>query len=217
MTAQVKAKLNREKLFARYSLLAGLDEAGRGPLAGPVVAAVVMIKQPDLKRLDKLGLKDSKRLTAKKREEFYQLILANFPTGAGQCSPLTIDRINILQATFLAMKRALSDLSRHAGAGQTPDFLILDGNQTIPNISLKQKAIPKADDKIAVVSAASIIAKVTRDDLIEKLAVQYPQYGFEKHKGYGTKLHLEALERFGPCEIHRRSFRPVKRVLKKYS
>ncbi|MEA3273270.1 MAG: ribonuclease HII, partial [Patescibacteria group bacterium] len=169
-----------KKLLQKYPLVAGMDEAGRGPLAGPVVAGIVAIKYTDLSSLNKLGVKDSKKLSANKRELLYKQIKEKFPMGAGICSVETIDRINILQGTFLAMKRALTSLK------ESPNYLIVDGGIPIPNLSTPQIAKPKADELISLVSAASIIAKVTRDRIIVKLAEQYPQYGFEKHKGYGT-------------------------------
>ena len=203
------------QIKGQYSFIAGLDEAGRGPLAGPVIAAAVGFdfknKETETKKLAEIGVKDSKQISANKREKMFATLMQEFPIGIGMADVSTIDSINILQATFLAMKRALTNLKRYAG--EQPEFLILDGNQTIPNLSLRQKAIPKADEFVPLVSAASIIAKVTRDQLIIKLAKKYPAYGFERHKGYGTKEHMAALARHGPCPIHRRSFRPVKRAL----
>lgn len=203
----MNANVLLEKLLQKYPLVAGIDEAGRGPLAGPVVAGIVAIKYEDLPALKKLGAKDSKKLSARKRESLYEQIKDNFPMGAGICSVETIDRINILQGTFLAMKRALASLK------EKPSYLIVDGGIPIPNLSTPQVAKPKADELISLVSAASIIAKVTRDRIIVELAEQYPQYGFEEHKGYGTKKHFSALEKYGPCPIHRKSFRPVKKLI----
>jgi ribonuclease HII len=196
-----------EKLFQKNSLVAGIDEAGRGPLAGPVVAGVVAIKKENLPFLKKLGVKDSKKLNSQKRDILYKKIKGNLLVGIGICPEETIDRINILQGTFLAMKRALTDLK------ERPDYLLVDGNFEIPNLSIIQKAEPKADELIPLVSAASIIAKVTRDKIICKLAKKYPQYGFQQHKGYGTQRHLVALKKYGPCPIHRKSFQPIKKMI----
>jgi ribonuclease HII len=196
-----------EKLFRKNSLVAGIDEAGRGPLAGPVVAGVVAIKKENLLFLKKLGVKDSKKLNSQKRDILYKKIKKNLLVGIGICPEETIDRINILQGTFLAMKRALTDLK------ERPDYLLVDGNFKIPNLSIIQKAEPKADELIPLVSAASIIAKVTRDKIICKLAKKYPQYGFQQHKGYGTQRHLVALKKYGPCPIHRKSFQPIKKMI----
>jgi len=189
-----------EKLFQKNSLVAGIDEAGRGPLAGPVVAGVVAIKKENLPFLKKqLGVKDSKKLNSQKRDILYKKIKGNLLVGIGICPEETIDRINILQGTFLAMKRALTDLK------ERPDYLLVDGNFEIPNLSIIQKAEPKADELIPLVSAASIIAKVTRDKIICKLA--------KKYKGYGTQRHLVALKKYGPCPIHRKSFQPIKKMI----
>ncbi|MBU2025610.1 MAG: ribonuclease HII [Patescibacteria group bacterium] len=200
------------KILAKnHSFIGGVDEAGRGPLAGPVMAAIVIMEQKDLKLLSKTEIKDSKKLTPKKREKLFTLITRNFPFGVGLASPQTIDRLNILGATFLAMKRSISDLKiKHK---LSPQIIIIDGNQIIPNLSIAQKNLPRADELIPLVSAASIIAKVSRDRLITQMAELYPQYGFELHKGYGTKKHLENLKKFGPCPIHRKSFGPVKKML----
>jgi len=188
-------------------LIGGLDEAGRGPLAGPVVAACIILPAGFTigERLAKVN--DSKKLTAKKREELFEIILGEIAgVGVGICDHLTIDRINILQASFLAMKKAIGALK------EKPDYIVLDGKFPIPNLSLRQKPIIGGDSKVFSIAAASIIAKVTRDRIMLKLHETFPDYGFDQHKGYGTKLHLERLERFGPCPIHRRSFAPVTRL-----
>jgi ribonuclease HII len=209
-------KLDKEKsLFASgFTLIAGVDEAGRGPLAGPVVAAAVTLK-PEMaeeffavKELN--DIKDSKLLPEKKREELFNIIKDNFfEIGVGVCDHETIDRINIYQATFLAMKKALSSLKHK------PNYVMLDGRAAIPSFSLKQETIVNGDAFVLSIAAASIIAKVTHDRLIAKLAEQYPQYGFANHKGYGTKEHLAALKKYGPTPFHRKSFGPVKEALKK--
>jgi len=208
--------LNKENsLFASgLRLVAGIDEAGRGPLAGPVVAAVVVLKPEilaDAAKMEKLkGIKDSKKLTAKKREELFEIIKAEcFEVGVGICDHATIDRVNILQATFLAMKMALGNLKIK------PDIILVDGKFPIPNLSLRQEAIIDGDALIFCIAAASIIAKVEHDKIIDKYAEQYPQYGFLNHKGYGTKEHLAALIKYGPSPIHRKTFAPVKKLLKK--
>jgi len=181
----------------------GLDEVGRGPLAGPVVAAAVLLIHNSKFLIPKL--RDSKKLTPKKREEFYKLIIKNpqIKWGIGKVSEKVIDKINILEATKLAMIRAIKNLERK------PDFLIIDGNFKL-NLPIPQKSIVKADEKVFSVALASIIAKVKRDHLMRNLAKKYSKYGFEKHKGYGTLQHRTLLKKHGPCSIHRKSFRPVR-------
>jgi len=269
----MKPNLSEEKKMwkKRIKWVVCLDESGRGSLAGPVVAAATMLKNPKfqipliakqlqgaerLVRISKqipkikirnseqkgsghltaeilnlfkicnleLGIsrfRDSKKLSAKRREELYK-ILTTHPViewGIGKVSERIVDRINIFEATKLAMKRAIKDLERKS---QKPkfqktydrrffgkiDFLIIDGNFKI-DLSIPQKSIVKADEKIFSCSLASIIAKVTRDKIMQRYQKKYPQYGFGKHKGYGTKQHLEMLKKFGPCRIHRQSFKPV--------
>ena len=208
--------LNKENsLFSSgLSLVAGVDEVGRGPLAGPVVAAVVTLKSnfsEILKANEKLLLiNDSKKLSAKKREELFAIIQENFfEVGIGICDHEIIDRVNILQATFLAMKMALGNLKNK------PEILLVDGKFPIPNLSLKQEAIIGGDALIFSIAASSIIAKVTRDRIMDEMDKKYPQYGFINHKGYGTKEHLEALKKYGPCPIHRKTFKPISTFLKK--
>ncbi|MBW6440822.1 ribonuclease HII [Patescibacteria group bacterium] len=196
-----------EKLFQRgYKYIAGVDEAGRGPLAGPVVAAAVVFH--DLKCIDNLikkGIRDSKTISEKKREYFYEMIVKHSEDwGIGVVSERTIDQINILEATKLAMRNAVENLKI------MPDFILVDGINTVENFPASQMAIPKADQYVFSVSAASIVAKVTRDTILHKLDCQYPGYGFAKHKGYGTKLHLDMIREKGPCKIHRKSFMPIK-------
>lgn len=192
-----------------YKLIGAIDEAGRGPLAGPVVAACVLISSDmDIDAGLLSSVKDSKKLTEQKREELFEIINKDFIVGVGICDHETIDRINILEATFLAMKKAISNLK------EKPEFILLDGKFPIPNLSIKQKPIIKGDDSVFAIAAASIIAKVTRDRMIIEAHEKYPQYGFDKHKGYGTKVHMEALIQHGPCEIHRKSFGPVKNSLR---
>lgn len=179
-----------------YRLICGVDEAGRGPLAGPVVAAAVMLPHG----LEIPGLNDSKKLTDKKRRELFPIIREQaIAFGIGWASQEEIDEINILQATFLAMNRALDAMSAKA------DLALVDGNRD-PGFPLATKTIVKGDSLSANIAAASVLAKVTRDNFMEEMAEQYPGYGFEIHKGYGTRAHYAALEALGPCEIHRRSF-----------
>ena len=179
-----------------YQVICGVDEAGRGPLAGPVCAAAVILP----KHLEIPGLTDSKKLTDKKRRELFPLIQEQAVAyGIGFASQEEIDEINILQATFLAMERALSELNAR------PDMVLIDGNRE-RDFGVPVQTVIKGDSLSANIAAASILAKVTRDNLMMELAQQYPQYGFEIHKGYGTKAHYEALRQYGASPIHRRSF-----------
>ncbi len=178
--------------------IAGLDEAGRGPLAGPVVAAAVIF--PD--EIFIPGVNDSKLLPEKRREKLHDQILAEaLDVGVGLASPEEIDRINILQASFLAMQRALDDIIF------MPDYLLVDGRWTLPDCQLPQDAIIKGDQLSFSIAAASIIAKVRRDKIMKDYHHVYPQYGFDRHKGYPSKAHREAIKTYGYCEIHRRSFK----------
>lgn len=179
-----------------YQVICGVDEAGRGPLAGPVCAAAVILPE----HLEIPGLTDSKKLTDKKRRELFPLIQEQAVAyGIGLASQEEIDEINILQATFLAMERALSQLDVR------PDMVLIDGNRE-RDFGVPVQTVIKGDSLSANIAAASILAKVTRDNLMVELAKQYPQYGFEIHKGYGTKAHYEALRQYGASPIHRRSF-----------
>ncbi|MDO8373227.1 ribonuclease HII [Polaromonas sp. YR568] len=185
-------------------LWAGVDEAGRGPLAGPVVAAAVILD--DLQPIK--GLADSKVLTAKRREQLYEEILAKaLCCSIAQASVEEIDRLNILQATMLAMKRAVE------GLRLKPVKVLVDGNR-LPVLSMLAEAIVKGDALVPAISAASILAKVHRDRWCEQFHLEYPQYGFAGHKGYGTAEHLAALREHGACPQHRRSFSPVAEVLR---
>lgn len=184
-------------------LVAGVDEAGRGPLAGPVVAAAVILD--DLQPIR--GLADSKVLTARKRERLFDEIRARaLCCSIASASAEEIDRINILQATMLAMKRAVE------GLRLVPQRVVVDGNR-VPVLKMPVAAIVKGDAKVQAISAASILAKVQRDRWCEDLHARHPDYGFDKHKGYPTPEHLAALQRLGPCSEHRRSFAPVRAVL----
>ncbi len=181
---------------------AGVDEAGRGPWAGPVVAACVILKR----NISTLGeIKDSKQLSEKKREELYEIIKENSIYGIGVASNEEIDRLGIVKATELAIKRAIEHMP------EKPTFLLIDGRDKF-ELPIKFKSIVNGDKKVKLISAASIIAKVWRDRYMRLVDDIYPQYGFKRHKGYGTKEHLEALKKFGACGIHRMSFKPVKRV-----
>lgn len=193
------------KLFQKgFSLIAGVDEAGRGPLAGPVVAAAVIFQKKESPE----GIRDSKKLSPQKRERLYHLLMEDpsILKGIGICNERIVDQLNILQASFQAMRMALSQLS------PGPQFVLVDGFK-IPGLSLPQKGIPKGDDLSYSIGAASILAKVTRDHLMLEYEERYPGYGFKQHKGYGTKLHLEMLKEKGPCPVHRTSFEPVKQLL----
>jgi ribonuclease HII len=186
-------------------LMAGVDEAGRGPLAGPVVAAAVILD--DLNPIK--GLADSKTLTAARREKLYDEIRAKaLCCSVAEASVAEIDELNILQATMLAMRRAVE------GLRLKPVKVLVDGNR-IPTLDVLAEAIVKGDSKVQAISAASILAKVTRDRWCAELHAQYPQYGFDQHKGYGTVQHVAALNEFGACPEHRRTFAPVTAVLKK--
>lgn len=179
-----------------FPLICGVDEAGRGPLAGPVCAAAVILPE----ETEIPGLTDSKKLSDKKRRELFPLIQEKaIAYGIGMASQQEIDEINILQATFLAMKRALAQLSVR------PDLALIDGNRET-DFGLPVRTVVKGDSLSANIAAASILAKVTRDDLMMEMAKTYPQYGFDVHKGYGTKAHYAALREFGPCYIHRMTF-----------
>lgn len=178
------------------NVICGVDEAGRGPLAGPVCAAAVILP----KHLEIPGLTDSKKLSDKKRRELFPIIQQQaIAYGIGLASEAEIDEINILQATFLAMRRALDQLSIR------PEIALIDGNRET-DFGLPVKTVVKGDSLSANIAAASILAKVTRDNIMVELAKQYPAYGFEIHKGYGTKAHYEALRTYGLCPIHRKSF-----------
>ncbi|MDD5397276.1 MAG: ribonuclease HII [Candidatus Moranbacteria bacterium] len=239
-----------EKDFAQqgYTHIIGTDEVGRGPLCGPVLACAAMFKDANFeipaefqKQFDLI--RDSKKLSEKQREEMFDFIGQHFHLGIGLCDHETIDRINILEASFLSMKKAIQELKRNmehethniehetqntkqktqsienqnapCPMPHAPRFIILvDGNKQIPNLSMEQYAVIGGDKLVKSISAASIVAKVTRDRLMQDFHLKYPQYGLDKHKGYGTKMHMDALAKYGPCQIHRKSFAPVKKALK---
>ena len=179
-----------------FEIICGVDEAGRGPLAGPVCAAAVILPRG----LEIPGLNDSKKLTDKRRRELAPIIKEQaLAYGIAFASHEEIDQINILQATFLAMERAIAELKIK------PDLLLIDGNRQ-KDFGINAETLVKGDSRSANIAAASVLAKVTRDDHMEAMAQQYPGYGFEIHKGYGTKAHYEALRSLGPCPIHRMTF-----------
>ena len=212
-------------------IVAGIDEAGRGPLAGPVVAAAVVIlpslspklslfkfsAQENLKRLSLHKLKDSKQLSLKQREEYYNIFQKHqrIEWGIGKVSEGVIDRINIYQATKLAMERAVHNLSKRV----LPEFLYIDGTMKI-GVAIPQKTVIRGDETLKLCAMASIVAKVIRDRIMVRYHKKYPQYGFNRHKGYGTVLHIVMLKRHGPCSIHRKTLSPIRflpRVRNPYS
>ena len=193
---RVQSMLSYERQYGEYGVICGIDEAGRGPLAGPVVAAAVILDV----NCPILYVNDSKKLSEKKREELYDEIMEKaVATGIGMASPARIDEINILQATYEAMREAVSKLSRE------PDLLLNDA-VTIPEMTIMQVPIIKGDAKSVSIAAASILAKVTRDRLMIEYDKILPEYGFAGHKGYGSKEHIAAIQKYGPSPIHRRTF-----------
>ena len=193
---RIEEMCSYEKEYSQYDYICGIDEVGRGPLAGPVVACAVIL--PKDARI--LYVNDSKKLSPQKREELYDIIINEAVSyGIGIVNQDIIDKINILQATYMAMRQAINNLS------VKPDILLNDA-VTIPKVSIRQVPIIKGDAKSISIGAASIVAKVTRDRLMEELALQYPQYDFASNKGYGSAKHIEALKTYGPCKIHRKTF-----------
>jgi ribonuclease HII len=182
-----------------FRVIAGLDEAGRGPLAGPVVAAAVVLAP--IKKM--AGLDDSKKLSPEQREKIFSLILQQAAAvGIGVVDAREIDRLNILRASLKAMEQAVQNLPL------SPDFLLIDGIHSL-TLPLAQRAIPKGDQRCQSIAAASIVAKVTRDRLMLAYHDEYPQYNFARHKGYGTREHLQAIRQYGCCPLHRQSFKPI--------
>lgn len=199
MTEDVWA-FEKEAWSNGYETVAGIDEAGRGPLAGPVVAAAVVLPEP----LPIVGVRDSKKISPKKRERLFDEIFRHaVAVGVGIVGPADIDRLNILQASLLAMVKSVQKMKL------TPDFLLIDGTFPI-SFNLPQKAVPKGDSLSISIAAASIVAKVTRDRIMGKYAQEYPEFDFSKHKGYPTKAHKEAIRKHGVSPIHRQTFRGVK-------
>lgn len=219
------ATFEKEKEYQRkgYDIIVGVDEVGRGPLAGPVVVSACVIKDMidfgvDVEDEQWRLVRDSKLLSEKQRNSAFSFVKEHFFVGIGQSNPITIDRINILQATFLAMKKAIVDLERvlnkeYAYEEAERMIVMIDGNQRIPNFTREQVCVAKGDQIAKSIAAASVIAKVLRDNLMKKFDKKYPDYGFDAHKGYGTKVHMEALQKYGATPIHRKSFAPVKFVL----
>lgn len=189
-----------------YKCIAGVDEAGRGPLAGPVVAAAVVLPQD----YNLPALHDSKKLTAKKRTELFLELKQSVSYGVGLAEPAEIEELNILKATFLAMRRALASM-------KNVDCVLVDGNFTIEDLPLPQRAIIGGDASSFSIAAASIIAKVTRDQIMDRLALMYPYYGWERNRGYGTREHMNALAQYGPSPAHRFSFEPVASMARRYA
>jgi len=227
--------LKAEKYYWKkgYKIIVGLDEAGRGPLAGPVTTAAVIINSKvtghlsspckrgsgipasagmTIQNFKKIlrNARDSKKLSVKQREKLFKLIKQSSFLKFSSCSvsEKVIDKINIEQATFKAMKNCLKKLK------EKPDLILVDGNRKISKLKCNQKTIIKGDDKIFSIALASIIAKVIRDKKMIKLSKKYPKYHFEIHKGYPTKLHRKLLKKYGPCKIHRKSYKPVRKIIK---
>lgn len=198
--------VNKLKFFdEKYNkIILGIDEAGRGPLAGPVVAGAVIIKEY-FEELDEIN--DSKKLSEKKREKLYNLIIKNCIVEIGIATEKEIDELNILNATFLAMNRAIEKIEKKGKF----EVILVDGNHKIRGCKKEQEAIIKGDGTSLSIAAASIVAKVTRDKILEEIDKEIPEYMFKKHKGYGTKLHREILKKIGPCKYHRKSF--LKKIL----
>lgn len=191
-----------------YRAICGVDEAGRGPLAGPVVAAAVII--PPGIRLE--GITDSKKLSPARREEWFDKIIEmHLPCAVGIIDNECIDKMNILKASLMAMRKAVTDLE------VGPDFILVDGEYPVPKIETPQFAIVGGDQHCRCVSAASVVAKVTRDRIMDRYQELYASFSFSQHKGYPTPAHLEELRQHGPCEIHRKSFKPVADLLKEYA
>ena len=183
-------------------LICGVDEAGRGPLAGPVVAAAVVLADD----FDTAGIHDSKMLSPARREiQRNRIIQSSSLWGIGIVNHAVVDRINVLQASLLAMRKAIENLP------VAPDIILVDGRFEIPDLEIQQKAIVNGDESEVAISAASILAKTSRDEIMIGLDREYPGYGFEKHKGYPTRDHIANLNKLGPCPVHRKSFRPVLR------
>ncbi|MFH0906687.1 MAG: ribonuclease HII [bacterium] len=196
-------------LFNKRKIIAGIDEVGRGPLAGPVVSAIVadvgLSRSRKKKILAMVKNRDSKLISHKERQKIFEIIEneQGIEWHISSVWPKVIDRINIWQATLLTWKRCLKKLNSQ------PDFLFLDGKAGIPDLKIEQRSVIRGDQKIFLLSLASIVAKVNRDRLMKRIDKKYPEYGFAYHKGYGTELHFQRLKKFGPCDIHRKSFQPV--------
>ncbi len=195
--------IREKQLLKTYSVIAGVDEVGRGPWAGPVTACAVVLDPANIPD----GLDDSKKLTAKRREFLFEQILTTADVSIAHVSVAEIDQMNILQASLLAMEKAVSGLTKVA------DFALIDGNKTPKNLSCPSETIIKGDAKSSSIAAASIVAKVTRDRLMVALSQQFPGYGWETNAGYGTKAHQEGLKTLGVTAHHRHSFKPIHKML----
>lgn len=198
----ISRKIERDHRRRSGGLVCGIDEAGRGPIAGPVVAAAVILPS----EFELPGLDDSKKISARRRAVLAESLLQDAVTAVGICTENEIDELNILRATMLAMRRACESL------GQKPAFALIDGNRIPENLPCPAEALVKGDGREACIAAASIIAKTHRDKIMCDLAVTYPGYGFERHSGYPTMAHVDALKRLGPTPVHRRTFRPVREM-----
>ncbi len=202
-SGRIKPNLDLEIYHSQnYNIIAGVDEAGRGPWVGPVYSAAVILNQDNIPD----GINDSKKISPWKRKEIFNKITSNHMFGVGVASVEEIDKINILEATFLAMTRAINNLEI------TPDLVLVDGNLA-PEIDIKTKSIVKGDSKSLSIASASIFAKVLRDEYMEEIDIEFPSFNWKKNKGYGTKEHLTALENHGPTKYHRKSFSPVRKML----
>ncbi|MCL1786024.1 MAG: ribonuclease HII [Alphaproteobacteria bacterium] len=196
------------ELESGFETVAGVDEAGRGPLCGPVVAAAVVFPNQKSEIINqKLKINDSKKMSAAQRASAYDWIMANCAVGVGQCSPAEIDEINILQASMLAMRRAIGALAVR------PEFVLVDGNRMPADV--RGRAIVKGDSKSLSIAAASIIAKETRDKIMRDLAEKFPMYGWDKNAGYPTASHLQAIEKYGINEHYRKTFSPVAKIVRR--
>ncbi len=201
-----------EKLWRRGCTVIGVDEVGMGPLAGPVIAVAVTIRAKVAKEIEDiiaLGIRDSKMVSEKKREYIFEALTTHprVEWGRGSVDEKTVDQINVVQAGLRAMREAVTHVcAQRKSAADERLFLCVDGTRIVPDIIADQKSIIAGDAKVFSIACASIIAKVLRDRMMREYAQQYPEYGFEKHKGYGTELHFEMIAKYGPCPIHRRSF-----------
>lgn len=201
-----------EKLWRRGYAVVGVDEVGMGPLAGPVIAVAVMLCATSAKEIEDivtLGIRDSKMLSEKKREQIFEALTSHplVAWGRGGVDEKMVDEINVLQAGLRAMREAVTHLCvQRKNAMDERIFVCVDGTRIVPDIVADQRSIIKGDAKVLSIACASVIAKVLRDRMMNDYAKQYPEYGFEKHKGYGTKMHMENIKKHGPCPIHRKSF-----------
>jgi len=198
--------IERANLKSKPKIICGMDEAGRGPWAGPVVAAALSFRKKDLRIV---GLKNSKALSAEKREQFYKILTSKTDFAVGSATHEEIDNLGLIKATNLAFSRALESLMKKI----TPDLLIIDGRDKF-NLQVPYISVIKGDEKIKIIACASIIAKVERDKIMKQYAKKFPFYGFDKNMGYGTKRHQQGLKEHGICKIHRKSYKPVARLIK---